>query len=158
MKVSLFGAEFDLRAPYEAGAPLGEAEAKTLNQVRKENISNNVRKKIKALMGEAKELAGDALTKAAALIAEADANYVFTLASVGGARRVTDPVEREAISIAKAAIAAKLTAAGRKLKDVDKDKLAAAVAKAAAEPQIVALAKKRVKEREAMAGVALDDL
>ena len=93
-----------------------------------------------------------------AAVAEYDKEYVFTLASVGGGRKSTDPVDTAANRIARAAITAKLKADGRAVKDVDKDQLAAAIAKLAATDAVRKAAAKEVKERAALAEASLADI
>src|SRR5690606_27913824 len=136
------------------GHPLTEAEAKALNQVFAENVRNNTAGKIK----KAKEEGGDV----AAAIAEAEEyarNYEFSMPSTGGGtRRVVDPVEREARSIARELIKAKVEESGRKLKDVDKEKLAAKIDEVAANEDVLKLARKRVNEKKKLADVGLQGL
>jgi len=93
---------FSVLQPYAAGHVVTEAEAKALNQVRAENIRNNMAAKVKAAYGETAVKEGEPTAETiASYVAEYDANYQFTLASVGGGKRVTDPVELEALSIAR---------------------------------------------------------
>jgi hypothetical protein len=152
------GESFEITVPYVAGHVLTEAEAKTLNQVRAENIGNNVREAVKKLIEEGK------LDEAKALVAEKDAAYEFTLATVGASQKL-DPVEREARAIAKEIVKAKLAAQGLKW-NVPKDgetkeswaeKLEANVEKFAATEQVIAEAKKAVnakkKRLDALAGL-----
>lgn len=140
--------------PYEPGHALTEAEAKALNQVYSENVRNNTASKIK----KAKEEGGDL----AAAIAEAEEyarNYEFSMPSAGGGtRRVMDPVEREARSIARSLIKQRLEETGRKIKDVDKEKLEAKIDEVAANAEVVKLAKKRVNEQKKLNEVGLEGL
>lgn len=139
--------------PYEPGHPLTEAEAKALNQVYSENVRNNTAARIK----KAKEEGGDV----AAAVAEAEEyarNYEFSMPSTGTSRRVMDPVEREARSIARELIKSKLEESGRKLKDVDKEKLDAKIDEVAANEDVLKLARKRVSEKKKLADVGLQGL
>jgi hypothetical protein len=143
------GESFQLSQPYAAGHTLTEAEAKTLNQVRSENIGNNLRDKIKELIEAGK------LADAQALVAERDASYEFTLAQVG-ASRVLDPVEKEARSLAKEIVKAKLAEKGLKFtvapdgetKESWAEKMEANVEKFAASEQVLAEAKKAVAAKQ----------
>jgi len=121
-----------------------------LNQVRAENIGNNLREKIKELVEAGK------VAEAQALVAEKDATYVFTMASVGGTSRTLDPVEKEALAIAKEIVKAKLAEKGLKwnvapegeTKESWAEKLQANVEKFAAAEQVMAEAKKAVAAKK----------
>lgn len=111
-EVTIAGLVFSVSTPYVAGHQITEAEAKALNQVRIENIRNNLAARIK----EAKEKHGDnekALRKETEpMVAEYDSSYEFTLASVGGGGRKMDPIEKEARRIARELISLKLKEKG----------------------------------------------
>lgn len=165
--ITIQGIAFDVSQPYAAGQTITEAEAAALNQTRSENIRNNQARKVKealaalpeAVEGEpAPELSPETLTELADAVTEYDKGYEFTLASVGGGRASKDPVDVEAVRMAKAAIAAQLKADNRKVADVDKEVYAAAVAKVAASESIVEAAKKAVAERSAAAKSALEGI
>ncbi len=96
------GVNFEISQPYTEGHVINEAEARVLNQTRSENIGNNVRAKLKELIEAA--ATPEALAQ---LVAEKDAEYVFTLANVGEGRRL-DPYEKEAEKIARDLLKAKL--------------------------------------------------
>lgn len=146
------GEEFQVTQPYAAGHTLTEIEAKVLNQVRSENIANNMRKAVKEAIEEG------TLDKVRGLVTEYDAQYEFTTPSAGGGRKM-DPVEREAHNIARAAIRERLAQDGRKLKDVDPEKLAAAVENLIeSNDEIMKLAKKRVADKQKVADVSTADL
>lgn len=143
------GESFQISQPYVAGHTLTEAEAKTLNQVRSENIGNNLREKIKELLDAGK------LDEAKALVAERDSTYEFTLATVSAAAKL-DPVEKEARAIAKEIVKAKLAEKGLKAttppdgetKESWAEKIEANVAKFAATEQVMAEAKKAVNAKQ----------
>lgn len=104
----IHGVAFELSQPYAEGHILTPAEARALNQVRSENIGNNVREKLKELL-EAGDNDG-----AAKLVAERDADYVFNMSSgTGSVKR--DPIETEARKIARELIKENLSASGRKI-------------------------------------------
>lgn len=142
---TIAGEQFTLNQPYNEGHTLTAIEAKVLNQVRHENIANNLRKTVKAsIAGEEGAPTPAELDK---IVAEYDSNYEFTLAGVGGSRKL-DPVEREARAIARDVIKTKLAESGRKLADVDKDKLEAAIENLVENNEdIMKTAKKRVAEK-----------
>jgi hypothetical protein len=143
------GEAFEISQPYAAGHVLNEAEAKTLNQVRSENIGNNVREKVKELLESGK------LDEAKALVAEKDASYEFTLASASTSVKL-DPVEREARSIAKDIVKAKLAEKGLKwavppegeTKESWAEKLEANVEKFATNEAVLKEAKKAVEAKK----------
>lgn len=157
--ITIQGLEFEVATPFAEGHTCTEAEAKALNQTRAENIRNNTARAVK----EAKEKHGDTLPdnvvqELTDLVAKYDSEYVFTLANAGGGTRSLDPVEREARSIARTALRAKLKQDGRKVlkadeaptseKDVTKEAFDEAVEKLAEREDIVKLATKTVKDRE----------
>jgi hypothetical protein len=146
------GESFDISTPYAEGHALTEIEAKVLNQVRCENVRNNQAKAIK----EAKEAGTFDLATAQSAVAEYDSAYEFSAGRVGGSTRTMDPIEREAKKIAREAIKAQLAAQGRKLGDVDKDKLAAAIATAMENADILKLAKKRVADQQKLLEATVD--
>lgn len=179
--ITIQGEEFEVSQPYAEGHTCSEAEAKALNQTRAENIRNNMAAKIKAALKEAgtttdaegKEvqnpLPDSVMADLVAEVADYDASYEFTLASVGGGRASRDPIEIEATKIAKASIVASLKAQGRTLKSVTHDeagneieggadRLAAAIAKVASSDEVVKAAKKAVAERNKLASADLADL
>src|SRR5690606_1934545 len=143
---------FPISQPYEEGHTLTAIEAKVLNQVRAENIGNNVRKKAQELLAEGKT------AEAEALVAEKDREYQLTEAAAGGSSRTMDPVEKEARKIARDAIKAALAAKGQKLSDIDKERLDDAIAKAAQREDILAAAKKAVAQREKTIAAAAEGL
>lgn len=143
---------FPISQPYEEGHTLTAIEAKVLNQVRAENIGNNVRKKVQELLAEGKT------AEAEALVAEKDREYQFTEAAAGGSSRTMDPIEKEARKIARDAIKAALAAKGQKLSDIDKERLDEAIAKAAQREDILAAAKKAVTQREKTIAAAAEGL
>lgn len=105
------GHSFTISQPFAAGHVLDDAQARALNQVRSENIGNNVREKVKEL------LAAGNVAEAEALVATRDAEYVFTLAEVSASRKL-DPVESEARRLAKEIIKNSLAGKGRKVSQV----------------------------------------
>lgn len=52
LALSILGHTFHLLQPYEPGHPLTSGEAQALNQLRNENIRNNMRKLVKEAMAE----------------------------------------------------------------------------------------------------------
>lgn len=146
--LSIHGEKFTITAPYAEGHVLTAAEAKTLNQVRGENIANNFRSAVRdALDGK-----GEGLDAVRQQFAEYDAKYNF---SMGGSRREpVDPVEREATAIAKAALKELIREQkGMSLKDYlavegNQEKYDANVERISAQDDVLKEAKKRVAQRK----------
>lgn len=152
--ITVQGLMVEVSQPYEAGHTVTEAEAKALNQVRAENIGNNVRKAINELKDD-ESLSDDARQKAAQkLVNEKDAGYEFTLASVGG-RQTLDPLAKEARAIAKNYITGKIKESGTTIKAyLEKngdDAIAQKVAEIEEHPEIIKAAKKAIAERQKLA-------
>jgi hypothetical protein len=161
-EITIAGQTFTVLQPYAAGHAITEAEAKALNQVRAENVRNNTASKVKAAVeGTAKDGEPTADT-IVAYVAKYDADYIFTLASVGGGRKTTDPVEVEALKIARGVFAdamakKKLTVKAVKEK-IGEDVYEAKIAEIAEREEIVKEAKRRVKARQAAAEDAIGGL
>ena len=159
------GLDFQISWPFTAGHVCTEAEAKALNQTRKENLANNFAKRVKdAKALDEKNGNTTEVSSLAAEFAKLDAEYEFTLANVSAAARLS-PVDREARSMAKAAIVANLASKGRKLSDIPagltKDeweaKVASRIEEIAAQDNVIAAAKKQVAAKEkAISAVSLD--
>ena len=147
--------EFEVPQPYAEGHVLTAIEAKQLNQIFAENICNNMRSKVQAhLAGEAEALNETDLRAAFAKYAN---EYVFTEASAGGSAATMTPEEKEAKRIATAYVIKHLADTKRKRKDVPKENFDAEVARVAQLPDVIKLAKKRVKEQEGLQLPALED-
>lgn len=114
---SICGIVFDLTAPYAEGHVLNAVEAATLNQIRAENIGNNLREHIKELVaGHTAPYSDDLVAKAREMVAGADATYEFGAnGGRGGARGPQDPVKAVAMGLAEATIRAAMQAKGLKL-------------------------------------------
>lgn len=154
---------FTVTAPYAEGHTITEAEAAALNQTRHENIRNNMARKIKDMLGDAETLTEEQMAEMVETVAEYDASYEFTLASVGGARKTKDPIDVEAGKIARAHVNAKIKEAGHTLTDFKstdegKAKYDAAVEKVMAMEAVQAEAKRIVEQRTAMAQAGMDEL
>lgn len=182
--ITIQGVVFSVAQPYAAGTvELTEAEANALNQTRAENIRNNFAGKVKAAREDAVkaatpegvepdlsaealkavELSDSVLASLAEDLANYDAEYIFTMASAGGGRAPVDPIAKEALSLAKAAVTGKLKAAGTTVKaytetEEGQAKYDNAVATLAAHPEYLKAAKKNVAEREKLANAGIEDL
>lgn len=143
------GISFEISQPYAAGHTLTEVEAKVLNQVRSENIGNNLRAQVKDFKEKGKE------SELSALVKEYDEAYVFTTAGDGSGRKTLDPIEREARAIAKDVIKAELAKQGRNLKTVPEgltaeqwaEKLEENIEKIATNETVLKAARKAVEDK-----------
>jgi hypothetical protein len=175
--ITIQGVVFSVMQPYSEGHPITEAEAKALNQVRAENIRNNMASKVKAeqeklmvegpegkkVMPEGAELDSATLSELAAVVKAYDEDYIFTLASAGGGARPKDPIEAEAIKLAKAAVAGMLKKKGVTVKaytetDEGKEKYENAVAKLADSKDYQDAAKKAVNARNKLSEAGTEEL
>jgi serine protease inhibitor ecotin len=156
------GLSFDISQPYTEGHPCTAAEARALNQVRAENIGNNMRARIKELQAAGKN------NEIFQSVAEYDAQYALTDAAVRATAVKMDPVEREARAIAKILLKEHLAKDGRKLtlsKEVSQDerdaweeKIEQQIDKISERPDVMKAAAKRVKERQALAASIGEDI
>lgn len=158
---------FTVTLPYDAGHSINEAEAKVLNQTRKENLGNNFRPKVRAYEdaiaeGKDPEVTLDELIAA---FKDLDANYVFTIANVGASIKMT-PEEREARSLAKEYVKAQLEEMGLKVnvapeghtEESWKDTLEANYEAVAASDEVKKLAAETVKKRAGVKKLSLTGL
>jgi hypothetical protein len=161
-EITVQGIIVTVSAPYLAGHVVTEAEAKALNQVRAENIGNNVRKAIQDLIeaaGGKDNLSDEDREEAQAIVAAKDDAYQFTLASVGGGREPADPLGKECRAVAKAWLSGKLKEKGITQKQYaeqhGEDAFMSKVAEFADHPEIVAVAKKNLETRGGLASIAI---
>ena len=151
--ISVSEISVEINAPYEEGYVLKAREAQALNQVRGENIANNCRKSIKALIEEHGDGGAEHVQ---ALVSEYDAGYDLSTAPVSAQR--LDPVEKEARNIARENVKRHLAQTGRKMSEFKegeaKEKLAAEIARLSNLPEVRAEAEKVVKSRQKAPSVA----
>ena len=170
--ITIQGHEFTIALPYAAGHVLTENEANALNQVRLENIRNNSAAKIKAAAKSAEpeikpedvDLDGttvgegeNAMSLRASIEAYAEA-YEFGARQAGTRAEPVDPVQREALRIAREAVLGALKAKGTKRKDVADDAFEAAVERYAARDEVQKEAQRRVKARDKIGTEEVDDI
>ena len=159
--ITIQGLIAEVAAPYVEGHKVTEAEAAALNQTRAEAIRNNTARLVKAAIAEAEAedaegLPEEIVTSLLGQIAAYDSEYEFSMASVGGGRTSSDPVEVEAKKIARQLINAQIKAQGKKVSEVDKDKYNAALATVAAREDIRDQAKAAIEARNAAAEAAME--
>lgn len=146
--ITVQGESFVFTDRYATGHVVNENEARALNQVLSENLRNNVAARVKD-------------TDIAFTQDDFDmyaASYEFNAAS---ARRAPlDPVEKEAVRIAKTMVAQALKAKDITVKDYTatqegKDKYDANVAAVSANEKVIAMAKTRVQQAKELAEIKL---
>jgi len=169
-EITIQGYTFVAPLRYVEGHTLSSNEAGALNQTYHENLRNNfassVKKKLEELFGsevdgkivvpDDAELSDEQLSE---LQAEFDAYaqaYEFGARRSGGGRAPVDPVEREALALAKQAVRQAL-----KNKNVKAE--ADAINEAAkrlveSNPTFRDTARRRVEEQQAIASASLDDV
>lgn len=147
------GLQFEISAPYTEGHVITAIEARVLNQTRSENIGNNARAKIKEMQD-----ANASEQEITDYVSSVDAEYQFTAAGVSSSRKL-DPVEREAVKLARELIKGKLAETGRKITVAPEgttqeewdDKVTAEVERVAADEQIIKVAQKNVAAKQKQA-------
>jgi hypothetical protein len=170
-EITIQGHTFVAPVRYAEGHTLTANEAGALNQTYHENLRNNfassVRKALEEHYGTKGEdgkvsIPDDAELndeQLAAVQAEFDAYaqaYEFGARRAGGARQSTDPVEREAINLAKTAIREALRKQGKK---AEADAVAAAAKQLVdTQPHWKETAARRVAEQQAIAEGGLSDV
>lgn len=154
------GMQFELSAPYAEGHVINDIEARVLNQTRAENIGNNTRAKIKEMQD-----ANASEQEITDYVLGVDAEYVFTAAGVSSARKL-DPVEREAVKIARELLKGHLASSGRKLTvapegmtdDEWEEKVTAEVERISQLDEVVKAAKKNVDAKTKQAATLAEAL
>lgn len=154
------GLQFELSAPYVEGHQITAIEARVLNQTRAENIGNNTRAKIKEFQD-----ANASEQEIQDYVAGIDASYEFTAAGVSASRKL-DPVEREAVKIAREALKAHLSQTGRKITvapeglsdDEWEEKVQSEIDRISALDEVVKQAKKAVDAKNKQAQSLADAL
>jgi hypothetical protein len=163
---SILEVDFNVSMPYDAGyGPITEAEARVLNQTRKENLSNNFRAQVQAFKDSA-EGAAASVEELQAKFQELDAGYAFTIANTGAASRKLDPIEREARNIARDLLKQALVADGLKYKEPPEGTsqedwdtfIETKIDEIAAMDEVVKTAKATVKARQGAGKITLASL
>lgn len=163
---SLLDFDFTVAQPYDEGyGPINAAEARVLNQTRRENLANNFRSAVQAFKDGA-EGAAASVEDLQAKFGELDAGYVFTIANTGTAARKLDPVEREARNIARDLLRQALADAGQKYSEVPEGSTEdewtafkeAKIDEIAGMDEVVKTAKATVKARQGAGKISLAGL
>jgi hypothetical protein len=150
---TIAGESFSIPKPYAAGHALTDGEANALNQTFAENIRNNLASKVK----EEKEAGTFDLSVFQERLNDYADSYEFGVRTGGG--RTSDPVEAEAMSIARDLVRKAIVNKGVKLSDVKASNITE-LARGVLDknPQIRETARARVEEVRAIADVELGEL
>jgi len=170
-EITIQGYTFTAPLRYSEGHTLSANEAGALNQTYHENLRNNfassVKKRVEELYGvkdadgkvsvpEDAELTEEQLAELQAEFSTYAQAYEFGARRSGGARTPSDPVEREALNLAKMAIRQALKAQNKK---AEPDAIAAAAKQLVdTQPQWKETAARRVAEQQAIAEAGLGDV
>lgn len=161
--ITIQGLLFSAPAPYAAGHTITEGEAHALNQVLAENLRNNFASTVKKAVEASKEEGGAPVDKAEldAAFAEYVGKYEFGVRQAGTSSVAVDPVEREALKLAKAVVRNAIKAAGRKVSDYAAEDITTLAGKILEKkPEIYDTARENIARSQAAAksDVSLDDL
>jgi len=142
--ITIAGKSFNVEPRYAEGHPLTANEASALNQTYFENLRNN-------FAGKAKE--GSGQDEFDAYVAA----YQFGVRSAGGSR---DPIESEAMELARESVRDAIKRAGKKISDYKASVISEAAEKLLAKPdkgaELRELAKQRVEQMRAAASNEID--
>lgn len=153
-QITIAGEIFNAPVRYEEGHELTAGEASALNQTFHENLRNNFAKTVK----DAKEGGSFDLADLQAKFDEYADSYQFGVRG-GGGGAARDPVMSEALNIARAQVRAALKKRGVKVSDVQAAAITEAAKKVLAKyPEIMELAKQRVREAQEAAADDLGEL
>lgn len=120
--VTIQGVILSVAAPYAEGHPLSQIEASVLNQTFAENIRNNYASAVKEALEKAKAAGTEAnLAELQSALDEYMAEYEFGVRGTRTARVSADPVEREAIKLARERVKQALAKAGFKVARGDEE-------------------------------------
>lgn len=158
-KVTIADVTFDAPTPYGEGHVLNAGEASAFNQLFLENLRNNFAGQVKK---SREALAPGAELDVAALQAAFNtyaAEYEFGVRKAGVSTAApTDPVEREALNLAKTVVRQALVQQGYKLKEVGIETIDRLAAEMVKQPTIQEEARRRVASQKAVGEAALAGL
>lgn len=160
-QILIQGVEFSVPTPYSEGHVLAANEASALNQLLHENLRNNFASKVKSKRGDdpARNLSPDEVLELQVALDEYAASYQFGVRAVRSSGPSLSAVDREAISLAKAAIKEALKKKGFDVKSIDKDELQAKAEELIERrPEFRATAESRIAAKKSIASASLDDI
>lgn len=168
-KLVVQGLEFEIPGVklYAEGHQVTANEANVLNQIRRENVRNNVAGKIKAAAEKANVKPED-LDADSVMIGEGEEavnlrqyvtdyflSYEFGIRAVRTSEPV-DPIEREAFRIAKETVRLALKQNNIKVKDLEEGQFENMVEQLSEDAEILAEAKRRVKANDKLGQLNLN--
>jgi len=160
-QIIIQGVTFNVPTPYAEGHVLAANEASALNQLLHENLRNNFASKVKAVRGEDadRNLDADEVQGLQEALDAYASGYEFGVRSVRSSGPSLSAIDREAISLAKAAIKAALKKKGYDVKSLDKEDLEnKALELIDRRPEFREQAAARVAAKKAAAATSLDDI
>lgn len=158
MQTRIKGYTFQISEPFQAGTVLTKGEAQALNDLRVENISNNLRKLVAEATAELPDgqlLPTGTLTELQARITKYDLGYQFAEKMASRPRR--GDIELTTREVAEELVQARLRQAGIEMSSDDPG-LETAIREAEGLPQVLEEARARVTARRSATSGALEDL
>ena len=156
MDIRIKGYQFRLRAPFEAGSVLTKGEAQALNNLRAENIQDNIRKAVSdacAVLAPGELLPPAELSRLQDLISKYDQGYQFLEKHTPKPRKGELELELRAVAEERARV--QFRQAGMEPAEAE---LEAAIAEMEQLPAVQDEARARVSARRRVAASALEDL
>lgn len=153
---TIAGHTFSVFQPFHEGHKITSGEASALNQVFAENIRNNFASKVK----DAVEAGSFELEVFQGQLDDYMADYEFGVRR-GGGGRTADPVQAEALIIAKDKVRKALVKKGHALKDVPASeitRLAKDIIASGKYPEILDAARARVAAQQEVADIEIGEL
>jgi len=153
--LTIQGITFQAPDRYTEGHVMSAGEAMALNQTFHENLRNNFAARIKKVKDESGELTAEQTAQFIADFAAYAEDYEFAGRRTAAPR--VDPVEREAMSIARNKLFEVMRAKGQDPKSLPKEKVGEVVAAILEKnPQIRELARERINAAKSLAIDTLD--
>jgi len=157
--ITVKGVQLQVPVPYKEGHSLRANEASVLNQTYAENLRNNLSKSVAEIVekagGDASKVDAGSLQK---MVDEYVPEYDFGVRRLGAGQPV-DPVEREALRLAREQVRQAYKQNGFNLKDIGAEVINEKAAEAVeAYPQFRQLAKQNVKAKAAIGAEVLKGL
>ena len=146
------GVTYSVAAPYAEGHSCSVNEAGVLNQSLRENTRNNLATQLQKAVDD-----GASPEDRQKIVDEYVSGYEFGQRRGGGGGRTMDPVQKEAMSIARGLVRAAIKKKGMNLKDVSGKRITELAAEAIkSNPSITDQAQQRVDLLKQTAGEALE--
>ena len=157
--ITVKGIGLQVPVPYKEGHPLRSNEASVLNQTYAENLRNNLAKTVAKAISDANDDPTRVDIKALQVVVDKYVpEYDFGVRRLGAGTPV-DPVEREALRLAKEQVREAYKAKGFSIRDVGADVINEKAAEAVEKyPQFKQLAAQNVKAKAKIGAEVLGDL